>query len=247
MAVADGFEAIILVRVTGVVEVAAVRKEGRRVIAPLAQVGRDTVVHERREGRMGIHPGIAEESRVQADDGFEFGDPGAAAHRIHAQQSIGCGQFASPEQGIVPVARESKRRSRIERRLGQDDHDVRLHSRARGRCAEVHVLEYRLAHFRRTRRLDVRFIPIDVAGRLRFEMVGVAKEGQCTHPVGQGRDAVQLPRRVVECGSGIQRIQSRHGKHGHDAYRGQAQPGFACSDPSAEIRHESSDDDQAGQ
>ena len=38
MAVANGFEAIVRVRMAGVVEVAAVREERRRVIAVLAQV-----------------------------------------------------------------------------------------------------------------------------------------------------------------------------------------------------------------
>ena len=37
------------------------RKERRRAIAVLAQVEGDALIHERREGRMGIHPGIPEQ------------------------------------------------------------------------------------------------------------------------------------------------------------------------------------------
>ncbi len=68
-------------------------------------------------------------------------------------------------------------------------------------------------------------IPVDVAGRLRFEIVGVAEKGQCAHLVCEGGDAFEPPRRVVQRGSGVQRIQSHHGQHGHDADGREPQPG----------------------
>ena len=196
---------------------------------------------------MGIHPGIPEQPGVEADDRFELGDPGASAHRIHAQQAIGRRVFAGPEKSVVPFALDAKGCSRVERRLGQHHHDVRLHARAGRPGREVHVLQDRLPHFRRTRRHDACNIPVDVAGRLRFEIVGVAKKRQCAHLVCQGGDAFEPPRRVVQRGSGVQRIQSRHGKRGHDADGREPQPGFTGRGPRAVVRHESSGSDQAGQ
>ena len=122
--VEEPIEAVVRVGAARVVEVARPRVVGRGVVALRAQIGDERPSHERRQRGVRVVAGVAEQSRIEADDRLELGDPAAAADGVHIQAAQRLRVALTTEQraGRRPGQREGP--VRIERGLREHHDDV---------------------------------------------------------------------------------------------------------------------------